>query len=161
VTVSAHCNECLRIEESSTYSAEAHHIIAKRQMFWYKAFQLVPAIATAIIGTLTVGAIVPKWVGILGLITAIITAIGTVLNPQKDYFEHVGAAKAFTTMKHDARSLREFGERAAVHDLAAEVKCLHDRYNDLVRVAPVTKDWAFKKARLRIQDGVHTPDEKK
>jgi 7-cyano-7-deazaguanine synthase len=79
VANSVHCNECLRIEENSTYSAETHHILAKRQQLWYKLFQLIPAIATAVIGTLTVGQVVPRWVGIVGLITAVVTAIGTVL----------------------------------------------------------------------------------
>jgi hypothetical protein len=160
VTNEVHCNECLRIEEHSTYSAETHHVMAKRQMLWYKTFQLVPAVATAILGTLTVGQIVPHWVGAIGLISAVITAIGTTLNPQQSYYEHVNAAKAFTTMKHDARSIREFGERSESNDLSVSVKCLHDRYNDLVRVAPATADWAYEKARKRIHAGVHTPDAK-
>jgi hypothetical protein len=157
---SASYTECLRIEENSTYSAETHHILAKRVLLWYKLYQLVPAVATALIGTLTVGQIVPQWVGVLGLLTAVVAAIGTVLNPQQSYFEHVSAAKEFTTMKHDARALREQGEQSASEDLAASARCLHDRYNDLIRVAPLTKDWAFEKARKRIQAGVHTPDEK-
>lgn len=159
MTTAAQCQECCRIEENSTYSAETHHIIAKRQLLWYKVFQLVPAVATAVIGTLTVGDIVPKWVGFVGLSTAVITAIGTVVNPLQSYFEHVGAAKAFIAMKHDARAMREYGELSAIQDLAASVRCLHDRYNDLVRVAPMTQDWAFKRARNRIQSGVHTSDE--
>lgn len=156
----AHCNECDRIQENSTYSAETHHILAKRQLLWYKTFQLVPAVATALIGTLTVGQIVPSWVGIVGLFTAVIAAIGTVLNPQQSYYEHVSAAKAFTTMKHDARAMRELADGSTPEQFAVSVQCLHDRYNDLVRVAPVTKDWAFRRARKRIQAGVHNPDGK-
>lgn len=158
---SVHCAECQRIEEHATYSAETHHILAKQQLLWFKMFQLVPAIATAVIGTLTVGQVVPRWVGIVGLITAVVTAIGTVLNPQQSYYEHLGAAKAFTVMKHDARSLREQGQHAADQDLTVAVKSVHDRYNDLIRIAPATEDWAFEKARERIQAGVHQPDEKK
>jgi hypothetical protein len=161
VTSSVQCAECARIEENATYSAETHHILAKRQQLWFKIFQLIPAIATAVIGTLTVGQVVPRWVGIVGLITAVVTAIGTVLNPQQSYYEHVSAAKAFTVMKHDARATRELGERSANQDLAVSVQGLHDRYNDLVRIAPVTEDWAFEKARKRIQAGLHSPDEKK
>lgn len=161
MTSSVHCAECTRVEENATQSAETHHILAKRQQLWFKIFQLIPAIATALIGTLTVGQVVPRWVGIVGLITAVVTAIGTVLNPQQSYYEHVSAAKAFTVMKHDARATRELGEQSGNGDLAVSVQCLHDRYNDLVRIAPVTEDWAFEKARKRIQAGVHSPDEKK
>jgi hypothetical protein len=160
VSNAVHCNECLRIEESSTYSAETHHILAKRQLLWYKVFQLIPAIATAVIGTLTVGKVVPQWVGIVGLITAVVAAIGTTLNPQQSYYEHLSAAKAFTTMKHDARAIRKNAEYSATEDLTVSVNCLHDRYNDLVRVAPVTEDWAYEKARKRIRAGVHAPDDK-
>jgi hypothetical protein len=134
--------------------------MAKRQKLWYTLFQLVPAIATAIIGTLTVGQVVPQWVGIVGLITAVVTAIGTVLNPQQSFYEHVSAAKAFTAMKHDARAIREFGGLSTEQEFTVSVKSLHDRYNDLVRIAPVTEDWAFERARKRIQAGVHAPDEK-
>ncbi len=160
MTNTVHCNECLRIEENSTYSAETHHILAKRQQLWYKLFQLIPAIATAVIGTLTVGQVVPRWVGIVGLITAVVTAIGTVLNPQQSYYDHVTAAKAFTAMKHDARAIRESSELSTSESLTVSVKSLHDRYNDLVRIARVTEDWAFERARKRIQAGVHSPDEK-
>ncbi len=161
MTTSFHCDECARIEENSTYTAETHHILAKRQRLWYKVFQLIPAIATAVIGTLTVGQVVPRWFGILGLITAVVTAVGTVLNPQQHYYEHLSAAKAFTAMKHDARAVREFGEQSTNEELTVSVKSLHDRYNDLVRIAPVTEDWAFERARKRIQAGAHRPDEKR
>ena len=156
-----HCAECQRIEDNATYSAETHHILAKRQLLWFKLFQLVPAIATALIGTLTVGQLVPRWVGMVGLITAVVTAIGTVLNPQQSYYEHLAAAKAFTVIKHDATSLREMGEHATSQDLTVAVKSVHDRYNDLVRIAPATEDWAFERARKRIQAGVHRADGKK
>lgn len=161
MTQSKHCEECARIEENSTYSAETHHVLAKRQQRWFTTLQLIPAIATAVIGTLTVGQVVPRWVGVLGLITAVVTAIGTVLNPQQRYYEHLTAAKAFTVMKHDARATRELAEASGNEELAAAVKGIHDRYNDLVRIAPVTEDWAFQEARKRIQSGVHDPDGKR
>jgi hypothetical protein len=157
---SFYCDECCRIEENSTYSAETHHILAKRQRLWYKTFQLIPAIATAVIGTITVGQVVPRWIGVCGLISAVVTAIATGLNPQQAYYDHVNAAKAFTVAKHDARYLRELAEGYPTEELPVLVKNLHDRYNDLVRVAPVTEDWAFERARKRIQSGAHTPDEK-
>ncbi len=134
--------------------------MAKRQQLWYRLLQLIPAVASAIMGTLAVGRVVPMWVGVLAVISAVVTAIGTVMNPQQAYFEHLSAAKAFTVMKHDAFAIRELARATSPEALAASVKCLHDRYNDLVRIAPPTQDWAFEKARKRIQSGVHTPDEK-
>ncbi len=156
-----HCTECGRIEENCTYTAETHHIIAKRQRSWYTFFQLIPAIVSAVAGTLVVGNIVPPWVGVAALIAAIVTAMGTVMNPQQGYFEHLVAAKAFTALKHDARALREaFGPVASDREGAILVRSLHDRYNELIRLTPPTDDWAFEKAQERIQKGVHTPDGK-
>jgi hypothetical protein len=149
------CNECILIESSSTYYAETHHIQSKRQQLWYKLFQLIPAMVTAAIATLTVGQLVPRWVGIVGLITAVVTATGTALNPQQSYTEHVTAAKAFKAMKHDARAIREFSELSTSEELTMLLKSLQDRYKDLVRTAPVIKYWAFERARRRIEAGAH------
>jgi len=155
----AHCKECERIEENCMFTAETHHILAKRQKRWFVILQLVPAVTSALLGTLVVGQVVPRWVGIIAVVSAIVTAIGTVMNPQQGYFEHLNAAKAFTTMKHDARALREvFGVGTTDKEFAGIVKSLHDRYNDLVRLSPPTEDWAFEKARQRIRRGVHKPD---
>lgn len=153
-------NECSRIGEASTYSAETHHILAKRQELWYKLFQLGPAIVSALMVTLVVGQVVPGWVGVAATFAAVVTAIGTVMNPQRAYYEHLTAAKAFTVMKHEACELIELGPVLSDPQVEADVRSLHDRYNDLVRIAPPTADWAFEKARKRIKAGVHAPDEK-
>jgi hypothetical protein len=152
--------ECARVEENSTYSAEAHHIMAKRQDQLYTFTQLVPALAAAAMGTLAVGQVVPAWVGVAATIAAGITAIGTVLNPQRSFFQHLSAAKAFNVMKHDARAAQDRSPSLTNEQADCISESLHERYNDLVRTAPPTEDWAFEKARRRVQSGVHSPDEK-
>lgn len=159
--IDQYCNECKQIQENSTYSAEAHHIMAKRLGSWYTFFQLIPAIASALVGGLVVGQVVPPWVGIVSLVAAIVTAIGTVKNPQQEYYSHLNAAKAFTVLKHDARALHEiFAPNTPDAEMAIRVKTLHDRYNEVIRVVPPTEDWAFDKARVRIKAGVHECDGK-
>lgn len=151
--------ECARVEENSTYSAETHHIMAKRQDFVYTVTQLIPALAAAAMGTLAVGQVVPAWVGVAATIAALITAVGTVLNPQRSFFQHLSAAKAFTVLKHDARAARDRDSILSDDEAVCVSENLHERYNDLVRTAPPTEDWAFNKARTRIHSGVHKPDE--
>jgi hypothetical protein len=151
--------ECARVEENSTYSAETHHIIAKRQDLMYTVTQLVPALTAAAMGTFAVGQVVPAWVGVAAAIATGITAVGTVLNPQRSSFQHLSAAKAFTVLKHDARAARDRGLIMSDEEAACISESLHERYNDLVRIAPPTGDGAFNKARARIQFGVHRPDE--
>ena len=132
--------------------------MAKRQDSVYTLTQLVPALAAAAMGTLAVGQVVPVWVGVAATIAAIVTAIGTVLNPQRSCFQHLSAAKAFTVLKHDARAARDRDLLLTDEEAACLSTSLHDRYNDLVRMAPPTEDWAFNKARVRVQSGVHKPD---
>lgn len=151
--------DCARVEENATYSAETHHIMAKRQDLLYTATQLIPALAAAAMGTLAVGQVVPAWVGVAATIAAVVTAVGTVLNPQRTYFQHLSAAKAFTVLKHDARAARDRAPTMSDEAASCVSENLHERYNDLVRMAPPTEDWAFNKARARIQSGVHRPDE--
>lgn len=151
--------ECARVEENSTYSAETHHILAKRQDLLYTITQLVPALAAAALGTLAIGQVVPSWVGIAATVAAVVTAVGTVLNPQRSFFQHLSAAKAFTIMKHDARAAGDRAPSLTDEEAACISDGLHGRYNDLVRLSPPTEDWAFEKARVRVQSGVHRPDE--
>lgn len=151
--------ECARVEENSIYSAETHHVMAKRQDLLYTTTQLVPALAAAAMGTLAIGQVVPSWVGVVATVAAVVTAVGTVLNPQRSFFQHLFAAKSFTVMKHDARAARDQAPSLTDEQASCLSASLHERYNDLVRTAPPTEDWAFNKARLRIQSGVHRPDE--
>ena len=142
--------ECASVEENSTYSAETHHIMAKRQDKLYTITQLIPALAAAGMGTLAIGQVVPPWVGVIATFAAVVTAIGTVLNPQRSYFQHLFTAKSFTVMKHDARAARDQVPSLTDEKARCLATNLHERYNDLVRTAPPTEDWAFNKARERI-----------
>jgi hypothetical protein len=152
--------ECTKIYDNCLYTAEAHHIIALRNKRHEKLFQLVPAIVAALMTTLAAGQIVPSWVGYATAIAAVLTAITTVLDPSKNYYEHLSAARAFTALKQDADSLMNtFGNFLDGDALGLAVKQLHDRYNDLIAVAPPTDDSAFGKAQARIQlKKVHEPD---
>jgi hypothetical protein len=156
----SYSTELKRIEENSTYSAEAHHAIALRNNTIQQRFQLAPAVTAALLGTLVAGQVVPGWVAWLTALSAIATAIATVIDPIRSYYEHLSAAKAFTAMKHDARALREtFSATMDEMTLASAVKNIHDRYNDLTRLVPPTDDKALKEAQRRIQrEKVHEPD---
>lgn len=99
------------------------------------------------------------WLPIVTMLTAVVTAVATVLNPNRRYEEHLGAAKAFTVAKHDARLLH-MAEATSIGDEAfvVQVKNLHDQYNALVRAVPPTEVKYFEKARERVMSGRHDPD---
>jgi hypothetical protein len=152
--------ELKQIKQNCEYTAETHHNIAnvnKKMAIW---FQTVPAVAAALSGLLVAGQVIPIWWAWITTISAVVAAVGTVLNPLKDYYDHLNAAKSFTILKHDARSLYEtFESGMGDSTFQSNVKTLHERYNDLLRFVPPTNNSAFEKARRRIKSGIHQPDQ--
>src|SRR5262249_36546105 len=155
----AHCSECTTVEENSTYNAETHHLLAARYSKQYTFFQLVPAIITAVSGALSLANILPTVFTLITALSAVATAVGTVLNPLEKYYSHLKPVRSYTALKHDARALREvWGKNQSDQEVSYQVKAIHDRYNELVRSTPITDKDAFKEAQERIKAGVHTSD---
>lgn len=151
--------ECAAIEQNCTYTAETHHIIAAKQKRLSAWFQIVPAVISAVFGVLVGGGVIPFWFIWLGVVSAVVSAVGNVLNPLKEYYDHLNAAKNFTGLKQDARSLREtFSTSMNDAEFLTATKSLHDRYNDLIRFAPPTDNDSFEAARKRVKEGIHTLD---
>lgn len=152
-------NECKTIVENCTYTAETHHIIAIRNKKLSLGFQLTPAVIAALSGLLVAGKVIPDWWIWLTVLSSVVTAVASVLNPLKEYYDHLNAAKNFTVLKHETRALKDvFGSNMKDEDFFLTVKNLHDKYNELVRFVPETNNKLFKKAQKRIKEGVHEPD---
>ena len=151
--------ETVIIEQNCTYTAEAHHLIALRNKEMSTRFQLIPAVIAAVLGVAVGGGFVPIWCVWLSVVSAVVAAVGNVLNPMKEYYDNLNAAKNFTALKHDARALREvFASKMSEEEYTISVRTLHERYNDLLRFAPPTDKESFEEARKRIKEGVHKPD---
>jgi hypothetical protein len=152
-------NECKIIKDNCEYTAEAHHIIAARNERMSIGFQLVPAIIATLSGILVVGMVVPIWWGWLTVLSAVITAVASILNPLRVYYDHLNAAKNFTALKQEARALKDvFGSDMKDEVFFTAVKNLHDKYNSLIKFVPPTDEKSFNKGRERIKKGVHEPD---
>lgn len=151
-------NECKQIQEDSTYTAETHHIIEKRlskKAFWYKF--VPPAITVSSAFAVIVG--MPNWVSWITIFSGVISILNILLEPDKKSKDHLFAAKNFTVLKHEARSLHEaFKDFMAEEEFYHNVKRLRERYNLLVQYSPSTEKEAFEEARKRIQTGVHKAD---
>ncbi len=151
-------NECRRLEEDSTYNADTHHIIAARSNtrgIWLKSMTAaVSAISGAVVllGYAT-------WVGWLSIVSGLALALMTALDVDRKKVDHLFAAKEFTVLKHEARSLYQaFAPEMERHGFFLEVKRLRDKYNDLVLHCPPTENKAFEGAQRRIKSGIHSPD---
>jgi hypothetical protein len=159
--------ECGQVEGDCKYTAETHHVISAKRKRLGNLFQILPAAIAALLGA-AVGvdmlvspapAVWAQAAQALSVISAVIAAVGNILNPFAEYADHIAAAKGFTILKHDARSLREtFSAAMSDETFVAAVKSLRDRYADLVRSARETDPEAFEKARKRVQSGIHERD---
>jgi hypothetical protein len=151
--------ECKVLKQNCTYTAEAHHLMAasfRRQAFW---FQLVPTIIAIISSAMATLGTPSELKLILTLVSSIIAAVATVLNPNKIYEEHLSAAKALTALKHDARFLAETeATHVSEEGFVERVRNLHEKYNTLIQALPATNAKYFEKARKVIQSGIHEPD---
>jgi len=150
--------ECKQIQEDSTYTAETHHIISHRlskRVFLYK---LIPVSITVLSAfALLLGA--PDWVSWITLLAGTVTMLNIFMEPEKKSKDHLFAAKNFTVLKHEARSLNEaFKDFMTEEEFYHNVKRLREKYNLLVQYSPSTEKEAFEEARERIQAGVHKAD---
>ena len=150
--------ECMRVEEDCMYTAETHHVIASSSEkigFWVKA---IPAAVAAGSGIAILKGF-PIWVAWLSIISGIAFALTFLLDPDRRKNDHTKAAKDYTVLKHEARSLYQtFSHEMNQSEFYMSVRLLRERYNNLVSQTPKTTDKAFEKAREKIKAGRHTPD---
>lgn len=150
--------ECMRIEEDSLYTAEAHYILASTSRkigFWVK---IVPAAVAFASGILVVSGF-PTWVAWLAILSGAAFALQSILNPDQKANNYSTAGKDYTALKHEARALYQtFSKEMSKSDFAVAVRRLRDKYNFLVKHTPQTTEKAFEKGRKRIKAGRHTPD---
>jgi len=150
--------ECIRIEEDCMYTAETHHQIAasaKKRAFLIK---FIPAVIAAIGGILVLVGVhtIVAWLSVL---SGFILAIAAVLDPDRKKIDHIKAAKDYTVLKHDARSLYQaFAQEMSPSEFYISTRLLRERYNNIVNNSPETEDEVFEKARVKIKTGRHTPD---
>jgi len=151
--------ECALIQQNCTYTAEAHYILAlsgKRKAFW---LETIPAVCAALSGALIGAKIIEPNLLPITILSATVSAVAAVINPNQVYQEHLSAACSFTTLKHDARFLRDTQSVRMTEDaFMTSVENLHQRYNELLKAVPPTDDKSFKKAQKVIQAGTHEPD---
>jgi hypothetical protein len=150
--------ECMRIENDSLYTAEAHYILAskeKRLSIWVK---VVPAAVAAVSGILVLRGY-PAWVAWFAVISGVVFALQSVLDPDRKANDHSTAGKEYTALKHEARSLYQtFSKEMDKSDFTTAVRLLRERYDSLVKHSPQTTEKAFEEGRKRIKSGRHTPD---
>lgn len=151
--------ECKQIQEDSTYTAETHHIIAHKLSRRALRYKLIPASITVLSAfALLLGS--PNWVSWITLLSGIVIMLNVFIEPEKKAKEYLFAAKNFTALKHEARSLHEsFKDFMNENEFYHNVKRLREKYDLLVQFThPTDDEEAWEKARERIKKGVHKAD---
>lgn len=148
--VPALIEECHKIHNDAKISADAQYLSAARYQKIALWFQVVPAVASAVTGTLAIGVVMRPYLGWVAAATAVITAVATILNPAQRSHSHLSAAKAFTVVKNEARSTGDvFGRSMPQQEFQRAVQALLTRYNDLIRLVPQSEAWAIRQELLK------------
>ncbi len=152
-------DECKQIQQNCTYTAETHFQIALYNRRLAYIFQIIPAVIAAVTSSLVAANVTPaSWLWIT-VIASVVSAVATILDPNKQFQDHLNAANNFTVLKHDARFLHEArSQRMSDDALTVAVENLHEKYNELVKITPPTDGKFFEKARKIIRAGIHEPD---
>lgn len=149
--------ECDHIFEDSRFTAEVHHIIAKnqkRKAFNLKFYPILISIASAL--ALLFGS--PEWVAWIMLLSAMLSMLNMLIEPEKDAALHLFAAKNFIVLKHEANSIKNsFSSFMEPREYFYNVKNLREKYNLIVRFVPPADDTkAVEQAVKNIKEGIHS-----
>jgi hypothetical protein len=160
--------EAKRLQESCLYNATAHFTSAGRLWRAHLLLGTMPIILGTIGGwkglsdPATAG---PKAVLIAGVSSLLAGVVGSVLsfwNLAETRARHFTAATQYKSLENDARRAHEIhGVDEEYADFKRRVVDLGDRYNKLNESSIQTADWAFNKARKKIQAGLYDASSEK
>ncbi len=144
--------ECERIIDNARHTATSHYNVASRYKKYMYIFEMIPAIISAVSGSLVLAGIIPNYYILLTVAMAAVTAVGAVLDPKKVYYANLHAAKQFTLIKNDANNLCNVFSESTDEELIQKISSLHEKYQQLVFLTPPTEEWAYEKARKKMND---------
>ena len=142
--------ECNRIIDNAEHTALAHYIVAARYKTYTYVFEIIPAVLSAISGSLILADIISDQYILFTAITATVTAVGAVLNPKKIQHDNLHAAKSFTLIKNDAKNLLNVFHDSDDKGVVQKISNLHEKYQQLISLTPETEKWAYEKARRKL-----------
>ena len=138
--------ELLRMEEDCTYSSKSHFNSAEilRNLYYWFGIPLV--IFTAIT--------TKYYIACVAIVTFILTAIQTFVNPYKLSQNHKIAGNTYLELKNKIRGfytyeIYELSDEDAIHN----INCLKDGINKINKTSPIPLNSGFKKAIEGIQKG--------
>ena len=144
--------ELTRLEESCLYLAQAQFETATRKSGRARTLLvLIPGLVAAVAGAaVAVGG--PVALGALAALAGLATSVASFLGVDRDASAHELAGKVLTSLRHEARFLREATATGTTDaEYHAEIKRLSDRYNSFQLSQPTPDPEAFEAARESVK----------
>ena len=152
--------ECQRIEEDSLFCAQTHYAMAHHAKEAVQRVIIWPAALAALLSFLSASAI-PRlaeyytvFSALAGLMAAC-AAIASGLGYDLAVSNHRTAGNLFTSLRHEARILRELDcEMMTNEQYIYELRLIRERYNAYVSSTEMTDKQSFEQASNIIKAGI-------
>lgn len=146
--------EALRIEEDALFSAKAHFASAPLWRWMHILLGLPAAIGAGIAG---VSAFKDQTMiaGAISIGVAALTSISTFLNPGDRASAHTAAGNSYLSLRNQARIFRtiELLSTDSAESVKPRLLKISERRDDLNSSSPLIPNWAYRKAKKRIEAG--------
>ncbi|PWK90331.1 hypothetical protein C8D88_101347 [Lentzea atacamensis] len=146
--------EALRsLGESCKYNAQAYFEAAKSAEFWGKTIVFIPAILSAVAGTLVALGWDKSW-GVASAMAGLMAATGSFLGAERKAPSYKESARKYTTLKHEVQLAVTMSSEADSPDaLRQTLRSLTDQYQAIASRDEPVPNRHFDKASKRIKSG--------
>jgi hypothetical protein len=150
--------EALRVEEDCSYNATGHFVAATRWRIVHYLFALPAALLAALVSYL---AFTSQGVlaGAIGVVITILTTATLFLRPDHLSSEHKRIGEKYLGLRNKVRLFREIEllhSGRSRHELLQTLGQLSEKKNELNADSLPLPDWAYRRAKQRIQEGSHS-----
>jgi hypothetical protein len=152
--VSLYKAEFDKLVVDANYSAQAYYEASKSADLWGRAIVFIPALLAAIASLLVALGFSKLW-GVVGVLSAAVTATASLLGTQHRAAAFRVSGNCFTKIRHEARMWRDsFVQTQPADESVQELKKLRAEYAAAIDKIELPSNRFFTKARNRIGDGV-------
>lgn len=144
--------EFQRIQEDCEYCAKGHFESAKYWRMWNYGLMIVSIISVCACLALTFSDWDKVCIGIIGLISSLVTFILIFLNPQEKYLFHQNSGNDYLALRNEARIFLEYElSKLNEDDLIAKIKELSSKRDTLNKHSLPILESAYKNAKHQIE----------
>lgn len=155
--------ECKVQAESCLYTSTTLHIWVRRKRSIRSWFIVLPIIFAGIGSWSILTALDDFWARLLTsgltLLAGLLPSIYSALKYDDDLNESIDAAGEFKVLQKRFRQAPILNAEKTLPEFEAEFRSLMDQYEEAQKIGMTTPEWAFRKARKKIQAGHYDPDD--